>query len=95
MPDQVQPQQSQQASQQAGNPGDAVYQRWLSQHPNAGAIEKDVMRKAFGAQQQAAPQSQQPVQPLKPLANGQMPPAPEPAAPKMAAMGRALNGPVS
>jgi hypothetical protein len=94
MPDQ--PQQSQQASQGASNPGDAVYQRWLSQHPNAGAIEKDVMRKAFGAQQQAAPQSQQQVQPLQPLSNGQMPPAPEkPAAPKMAAMGRALGGPVS
>ena len=54
MPDQVQPQQSQQASQQASNPGDAVYQRWLSQHPNAGAIEKDVMRKAFGAHPVAA-----------------------------------------
>ena len=94
MPD-VQPQQSQQVSQQASNPGDAAYQRWLAQHPNAGAVEKDVMRKALGGQtQQAAPQAQQQVQPLKPLSNGQMPPAPEPAV-RQQAIGRALANPVS
>ena len=87
MPDQVQPQASQQAAQHATSPGDAAYQRWLSQHPDAPAIEKDVMRKALGGQtQQAAPQSQQQVQPLPPIQSNPG---------KQQAIGRALGGPVS
>ena len=80
------------------SPGDMLYQKWLSAHPSAPAIEKDVMRKAFGGRTQVAGQSQfkddlPPIQTNQSAAVGAQP-APSPAAPsqpKQQAIGRAIQ----
>ena len=90
---------TQAATQQASSmqsPGDMLYQKWLSAHPSAPAIEKDVMRKAFGGRTQVSGQSQfqdnlPPVQMNQPASGAPASaPAPSPA-PKQQAIGRALQ----
>ena len=73
--------------------GNVMFTNWVKNHPQAGAVEKDVMRRVFGAESQPGlPQQNQPqppkdiVQPLPPVQMG-------PAAPdtQKAAMQRAVG----
>jgi hypothetical protein len=85
MPQQSAPAQTSDLGSSVQNPSNSLYQRWLQEHPSAGAVEKDVMKRALGG---GAAAQTAPVQASVPAATPAQPANPQA---KSGAIGRALG----